>query len=273
MDLFQTLILSFVEGVTEFLPISSTGHLVLTSQILNIPQTEFVKSFEIIIQLGAILAVVLLYFRTLLNTKIWPKIFVAFLPSAFVGLLFYKIIKDILIGNSLIIVIALFLGGIAFILVEYWHKNLPAGPLRRSISEASRQVNKTEIASIEQITLKNAFIIGLFQSISVIPGVSRAGATILGALLLKTNRKTAAEFSFILAVPTMFAATGLDIFQTKLNFSGNELLMLAIGFMASFFFAAISVKLLIKYLSNHSFVVFGVYRITIAIIFYIIFLK
>ena len=257
MDLFQTLILSFVEGVTEFLPISSTGHLVLTSQILNIPQTEFVKSFEIIIQLGAILAVVLLYFRTLLNTKIWPKIFVAFLPSAFVGLLFYKIIKDVLIGNSLVVIMALFLGGIAFILVEYWHKG--------------NKVNET--GNIEQITLKNAFLIGLFQSISVIPGVSRAGATILGALLLKTNRKTAAEFSFLLAVPTMFAATGLDIFQTKLNFSGNELLMLAIGFMASFFFAAISVKLLVKYLANHNFIAFGTYRILISSIYFLIFIR
>lgn len=257
MDLFQTLILSFIEGVTEFLPVSSTGHLILAAQILNIPQTEFVKSFEIIIQLGAILAVVLLYFRTLLNTKIWPKIFVAFLPSAFIGLLFYKLIKEILIGNDLITIIALFLGGIAFILVEYWHKN-----------------NKTrETANIEQITLKNAFIIGLFQSISVVPGVSRAGATILGALLLKTNRKTAAEFSFILAVPTMFAATGLDIFQTKLNFSGNGLLMLAIGFMASFFFAAISVKLLVKYLANHNFIAFGIYRILISTIYFLIFIR
>ena len=173
MDLIQTLILSFVEGITEFLPISSTGHLILVSQILNIQQTEFVKSFEIIIQLGAILSIVFLYFKTLLNTKIWPKIIVAFLPSAFVGLIFYKIIKEFLIGNSLITVIMLFIGGIAFILVEYWTKD--------------KKINQT--SNIEQITFKNAFIIGLFQSVSVIPGVSRAGATILGALLLKTNRK------------------------------------------------------------------------------------
>ena len=257
MDIFQTLILSFVEGVTEFLPVSSTGHLVLTSQILNIKQSEFVKSFEIIIQLGAILSVVVLYFKTLINTKIWPQILVAFLPSAFIGFVFYKLIKDVLIGNSLITVIALILGGIAFILVEYRHKNNKAN----------------ETSNIEQITLKNAFVIGIFQSVSIIPGVSRAGATILGALLLGANRKTAAEFSFILAIPTMFGATVLDIAQTKLAFSSSELTMLFVGFFASFIFAAISVKLLIKYLSNHNFVVFGIYRIAIAIIFYIIFLK
>ncbi len=256
MDLIQTLILSFVEGVTEFLPISSTGHLVLASHVLGIKQTEFVKSFEIIIQLGAILSIVFLYYKTLLNTKIWPKIFVAFLPSAVVGLIFYKIIKEYLIGNSLITVIALLIGGIAFILVEYFNKEKP---------------NPT--SKIEQITFKNALIIGLFQSISVIPGVSRAGATILGALLLKTNRKTAAEFSFILAVPTMMAATGLDVIQTKLNFSPNELFLLGIGFICSFIFAGISVKLLVKYLSNHNFIAFGIYRIALAIAFWFIYLR
>jgi len=257
MDLIQTLILSFVEGVTEFLPISSTGHLILASQALGIEQTEFVKSFEIIIQLGAILSIVFLYYKTLLNTKIWPKIFVAFLPSAVVGLLLYKIIKEFLIGNSLVTVIALLIGGIAFILVEYWSKD--------------KQSN--QISDVQKITFKNAFIIGLFQSISVIPGVSRAGSTILGALLLKTNRKTAAEFSFILAVPTMAAATGLDIIQTKLNFSSNELFLLGIGFVSSFVFAAISVKLLVKYLANHNFIAFGIYRIALAVIFWFIYLR
>ncbi len=258
MDVFQTLILSFVEGVTEFLPVSSTGHLVLTSQILNIPQTEFVKSFEIIIQLGAILSVVFLYYRTLLNTKIWPQIFIAFLPSAAIGFVFYKLIKDVLIGNSLITVLALFIGGIAFIAIEYWNK--------------SKKTNE-QSSNLQKITLKNAFIIGIFQSISIIPGVSRAGASILGALLLGINRKTAAEFSFILAVPTMLGATTLDIFQTKFAFSQNELFFLLIGFIASFIFALLSVRLFIKYLSNHNFVAFGVYRIIAAIVFWIFFIK
>lgn len=254
MNIFQVLLLSIVEGVTEFLPISSTGHLVLASEVLKIPQTEFIKSFLIIIQLGAIISIFFLYYKALLNTKIWPKILVAFLPSAVIGFIFYKLIKDVLIGNSLVTVIALLLGGLAFILIEKLNK-------------------KDAVKNIEEIDLKTAFFIGIFQSISIIPGVSRSGATILGALLLGANRKSAAEFSFILAVPTMAAATGLDIFQTKLNFSGNELLMLAIGFIASFIFAALSVKLLVKYLQNHSFTAFGVYRIIVAILFWIFFIK
>lgn len=256
MNLIQTLIMSAVEGITEFLPISSTGHLILTAQILNIEQTQFVKSFEIIIQLGAILAVVLIYYKTLLNKKIWPQVLIAFIPSAVIGFILYKFIKDVLIGNSLIVVIALFVGGLAFIIIEYLHKDKKQGE-----------------GSIEDISHKNAFIIGLFQSISVIPGVSRAGSSMLGALLLGINRKTSAEFSFILAVPTILGATVLDITETRLSFTSNELFLLMVGFIGSFIFAFISVKWLIKYVQNHSFTVFGIYRITLAIIFYLVFLR
>ena len=248
--------MSLVEGFTEFLPISSTGHLVLTAQALGIQQTDFVKSFEIIIQLGAILAVVVLYFKTLINTKIWPQILIAFIPSAIVGFILYKFIKEVLIGNSLIVVIALFIGGIAFILIEYLHKD-----------------KKQNEGGIEKISYKNAFLIGLFQAISVIPGTSRAGASILGALMLGINRKTAAEFSFILAVPTIFGATVLDVIETNLSFNSNELILLIIGFIGSFFFALVSIKWLIKYIQNHSFVVFGIYRIALAVIFYLAFLR
>lgn len=257
MDILHALILSFVEGVTEFLPISSTGHMVLVSHILQLQQTEFLKSFEIIIQLGAILAAAILYWKRLINTKIWPQIFVAFLPAAGVGFVFYKLIKGVLIGNSLVTVIALLLGGIAFIAVEYWHK----------------KNNDDQTTTIEQITLKNAFIIGLFQSISVIPGVSRAGATILGALLLKTNRKTAAEFSFILAVPTMCGATVLDVAKTQLSFTSNEIITLLIGLIGSFVFAIIAIRFLVKYISSHDFTAFGVYRIIVAILYFLIFIR
>ena len=256
MNLVQTLILSFTEGVSEFLPVSSTGHLVLVSQILGVIQTEFVKSFEIIIQLGAILAVVILYYKKLLDKKVWLQIFLAFIPSATVGFILYKFIKDILIGNSWITVIAMLLGGIAFILIEIWHRKKDIVP-----------------TSIEKISNKNAFIIGLFQSVSIIPGVSRAGSTILGALIVGIDRKTAAEFSFILAVPTIAGASALDIFETKLSFSSNELLTLIIGFIASFIFAYLSVKWLIKYLQKHSFIAFGVYRIIASVVFYLIFLR
>lgn len=256
MDLLQTLILSAVEGFTEFLPISSTGHLILTAQIIGVEQTNFVKSFEIIIQLGAILAVMAIYFKQMFNKKIWPQILLAFIPSAIIGFLLYSFIKNVLFENSLVVVIALLIGGIVFILIELWQKD-----------------KKEEEGTLEKISYRNAFIIGLFQSISVIPGVSRAGASIMGARLLGVNKKNAAEFSFILAVPTIFAATVLDITETKLNFTSNELFLLLIGFIGSFIFALIAIKLLIKYLQNHSFIIFGIYRIIIAIVFYLIFLR
>ena len=256
MSLIQTLILSAVEGFTEFLPISSTGHLILASQALGIESTEFLKSFNIIIQLGAILAVIILYFKTLLNTKIWPQILTAFIPSAVIGFLLYGFIKNVLFESSLVVVIMLFLGGIAFILIEYIHKD-----------------KKYNEGGIEKISLKNAFTIGLFQAFSVIPGTSRSGASILGALMLGINRKTAAEFSFILAVPTIFGATMLDIYETRLSFNQDELTFLIVGFMGSFVFALISIKWLIKYVQNHSFIVFGVYRIILAIVFFLVFLR
>lgn len=256
MNILQALLLSAVEGLTEFLPISSTGHLILAGQALGLESTEFVKSFDIIIQLGAILAVVFLYYKTLLNTKIWPQILIAFIPSAIIGFLLYGFIKEVLLGSSLIVVVMLFLGGIAFILIEYIHKD-----------------KKYPIEGIEMISRKNAFMIGLFQAVSVIPGTSRAGASILGALILGVNRKTAAEFSFILAVPTIFGATVLDIYETRLSYTSDELLLLSLGFIGSFVFALISIKWLIKYVQNHSFVVFGVYRIILAILFFLVFLS
>lgn len=258
MNLLQTLILSVVEGVTEFLPISSTGHLILTTDILNIPSTEFIKSFLIIIQLGAILAVVLLYWRKLLIKKIWPPIIIAFIPSMIVGFLFYGFIKEVLLESSLITVIMLFFGGIAFIVVELWNK---------------KKIEDKVDSKIEDFSVKTSLTIGIFQSLSVIPGTSRAGSTILGALIAGVDRKTAAEFSFLLAIPTMFAATALDIFETKLSFSQNELFLLSVGFIASFFVALITVKLFIKYLANHTFIPFGIYRIILAIVFYLIFIK
>lgn len=258
VNLFQTIILSLVEGVTEYLPISSTGHLILTSDILQIPNTEFVKSFMILIQLGAILSVIFLYYKDLLNKKIWLPILTAFIPSAVVGLLLYHFIKSYLLGNSLITVIMLFIGGVAFIVVELWNK---------------RKIEDDKDTKIEDISLTKSFALGIFQSISVIPGTSRAGSTILGGLTLGISRKTSAEFSFILAIPTMLAASALDIYETKLAFSSQELTMLVIGFILSFIFAALSIKFLIKYLANHTFIPFGIYRIVTAVVFYLVFIK
>ncbi len=253
MTLFQTIILAIVEGLSEFLPISSTGHLVLTSAILQIKQTEFVKSFEIIIQLGAILAIVVLYFKTLLkNKEVWKRIMIAFLPTAVIGFALYKVIKQVLIGNTMVTVLALLIGGIALIALELIHKEKDHHKER-----------------IEDISLKNAFFIGVFQSLSIIPGVSRAGATIIGGLFMGTKRKAAVEFSFLLAIPTMLAATGLDLIKTGFSFTTQQYFLLGVGLIVSFFVAILAVKFFVKFVQNHTLIPFGIYRIILAILFLI----
>jgi len=246
MDIFQTIILSVVEGITEFLPISSTGHLILVSNLLKIFQSEFVKSFEIIIQLGAILSVVVIYFKKLItNFELWKKIITAFLPSVVFGTLFYKLIKSYLIGNSLVVVWSLLIGGIVMIIFEKYHKNK----------------EKT-------LSLKDYFLIGLFQVFSMIPGVSRAFATIFGGMVVGMKRKEATEFSFLLAIPTMFGASVLDLVKTDLSvWTSSNLTLLIIGFIGSFMTAYITIKFLIKFVQTHDFVVFGWYRIIVAILF------
>lgn len=257
MDFIHAIILSIVEGVTEFLPISSTGHMVLAANLLSIPETAFVKSFEIIIQLGAILAVVFLYWKTLLvNKEILKRVLIAFVPTAVIGLLLYKIIKQYLLGNVDVTLAALLLGGIALIVLEKMYKE---------------KVNHA--AKIEDISLKNAFFIGLIQSLSIIPGVSRAAATIVGGLMLGTKRKTAVEFSFLLAIPTMFAATGLDLVKSHFAFSSNEYMLLAIGLIGSFVVALFAIKFLLRFVQNHTFIPFGIYRIILAIIYFFIVVK
>lgn len=252
MNIGDALILSLVEGLTEFLPISSTGHLVLASEVLQIQQTNFVKSFEIIIQLGAIFAILFLYWKMLLlNKEIFTKVIVAFLPTAFFGFLLYDVVKSALIGNAFITVFALLIGGIILIILELLYKQ-----------------KDHHIDRLENISYLNAFFIGLFQSVSMIPGVSRAAATIIGALLLGTKRKTAVEFSFLLAVPTMFAATALDLVKTQFTFSSNELLLLSIGFIGSFITALIAVRFFLKLIQTHTFIPFGIYRIIVALLFF-----
>lgn len=254
MDFIQAIILSVVEGLSEFLPISSTGHLILTSKLLNIPQTEFVKSFEIIIQLGAILAVVFLYFKKIItNFKLWSKLLIAFLPTAIIGLTLYRLIKDFLLGNSLITLLALFLGGILLIILEKTYKE-----------------QKHHISTLDQMTSKQAFLIGLCQSISIIPGVSRAGATIIGGMFLGLKRTTAVEFSFLLAIPTMAAATALDLIKSDFNFSQHEYSLLTLGLLGSFITAIFAVKFLLKFVATHTFIPFGIYRIILSILFFLL---
>jgi undecaprenyl-diphosphatase len=258
MDYFQAVVLAVVEGFSEFLPISSTGHLVLTSKVLGISQTDFVKSFEVIIQLGAILAIVYLYREKIRkNKKIWKPVLLAFIPTAIVGLAFYNIIKNYLLGNEMVTVWALAIGGVVMIFVEIMF---------------NKSIRDWKIKKIESISNRNAVLIGLFQSLSIVPGVSRAAATIIGAMLLGTNRKTAVEFSFLLAIPTMFAATGLDLIKSDFNFTPNEWGLLSVGFIGSFFVAILAVKFFIKFVQNHTFIPFGIYRIILALVFFLIIL-
>ncbi len=258
MNLLHVFILSVVEGLTEFLPISSTGHLILVSKILNLESSDFLKTFEIVIQLGAIMAVVVLYTKKLLSIKFIKKLFVAFIPTAIVGFTLYPIIKNVLLGSSSITLNALFWGGVVLILIELILKN----------SKLKNQ-NSKFTASIGTISYKQAFLIGCFQCLSVIPGMSRAASTIIGGLAVKLDRSTATEFSFLLAVPTMVAATGYDLFKSRDLISQGGFLTLTVGTVLSFIFAMIAIKFLIGYVKKHDFTWFGVYRIILAILFWI----
>jgi len=253
MDIIHAIILGIVEGITEFLPISSTGHLILASDLMHLQKTDFLSSFEISIQLGAIMSVIIIYWRKIFDHKILFKtVAVAFLPAAIFGLIFYKLIKTYLFGNLFVVLISLFFGGIMLIIFEYFYKE-----------------KNNAIDAVEKITFKQAFIIGLFQCLAMVPGVSRAASTIIGGLLIGLKRKTIVEFSFLLAIPTMLAATGLDLLKTGINFNLAEWLLILSGFIASFIVAWFSVKWLLKFIQKNSFVAFGIYRIAIAVLFWL----
>jgi len=251
MTFLDSTILGIIEGFTEFLPISSTAHLILASKLLGLETSEFLKSFEISIQLGAIASVVFLYWRTLVSKwDLNKKIIAAFIPTAIVGLFFYRLVKNIFLENYLISVYSLLTGGVLLILFELFHKE-----------------RNDKDGELSDITYTKALAIGVFQSISIVPGVSRAAATILGGMLLGISRKTIVEFSFLLAIPTMAAATGLDLLKSADYFSRSDFISLATGFVISFIVATLSIKFLLKFIQNHNFTYFGVYRIIVAIVF------
>ena len=252
MSLWDVLILGIVEGITEFLPISSTGHLVLTAKLLGCAQTEFLKSFEVFIRLGAIGAVVVLYAKSLIRDReVLKRVAAAFLPTAVIGLVLYKFIKHFLLGNSQVVVWSLFLGGIFLIVFDSVHRE-----------------DENSVKDIAGISYPKAALIGLFQSLAVIPGVSRAAATIIGGLILGVQRKTIVEFSFLLAVPTMLAAAALDLLKNNQSFSSNEWGLLTVGFLVSFAVATASIKFLLHYIKNHNFIAFGIYRVVVALAFW-----
>ncbi len=258
MTILHSIILGLVEGVTEFLPVSSTGHLILVSELLKIGQSDFVKSFEIIIQLGAILAVVVLYWKRLWNIENIKKLIVGFIPTGVIGLVLYKVVKTYLLGNDRVVLWALLLGGIALVAFEYWYRSRPLA-VPQGVAENGE--------GIGAITYKQSFWIGLCQSLAIIPGVSRSAASIVGGLLAGVPRPAIVEFSFLLAVPTMLAATGLDLVKNASSFSSDQTSVLVVGFVVSFVVAWGSIKFLIRYVREHTFVPFGVYRIVLALLF------
>ena len=252
MNLIQTIILAIIEGITEFLPISSTGHMILASHIMNIQDVAFVKTFEISIQLGAILAIVLIYAKRFLQgISIYLKLGFAFFPTAVIGFFAYDLIKNYLF-NSTIVAVSLIIGGIVLVFID-----------KKVVGQNSR------VSNLEDISYKNAFSIGLIQCFSMIPGVSRAAATIIGGVFNGLDKKQATEFSFLLAVPTMFAATGYDLLKTSVIFSKQEIILLIIGLCIAFFTAWLAVKIFIKIVENYGFKYFGYYRILIGVIFLI----
>lgn len=275
MTFFDALILGIVEGVTEFLPVSSTGHMILLSSLLNIGADSFTKSFEIIIQLGAILAVVYVYREKVFrNFNLMLKVCVAFMPTAIIGLALYSVVKKYLLGNVYVVVGSLFVGGIIILLFEkkYGAANEAHEAARINAGAGASAAAASAITAAESLTehsvsIKQALYIGLFQAIAIVPGVSRSAATIIGGQILGLSRKVIVEFSFLLAIPVMCAATALDIYKEHSAFSGDQFSLLAVGFVVAFVVALISIKTFLSYIQKHSFAAFGIYRIVLAIVF------
>lgn len=251
MTILHSIILGIVEGITEFLPISSTAHLILTADLLKIADSEFLKSFEIIIQTGAILAVIVYYFKKLLDIEVIKRLIVGFIPTGIIGLTVYKIVKEYFLGNTSIVLFSLLIGGVIMILMEKFYFK------ERSVKEID----------VTNISYSKCLMIGLFQAIAVVPGVSRSAATIIGGMSLGISRKTIVEFSFLLAVPTIMAASVLDIYKNFGSFHAADVSVLGIGFLASFVSAMFAIKFLLSYVRKHDFTMFGIYRIALVLFF------
>ncbi len=247
MTIFQTIVLGVVEGLTEFLPISSTGHLILVSNWMLLEQTEFLKSFEIIIQLGAIMAVTALYTKRIRASRdLWKKVLIGFVPTAVIGYVLYNVVKMFLIGNVLVVAWSLVLGGVFLIFFEQWYgKKMRYGK------------------KIEDITYREAFIIGSIQSLAVVPGVSRSAATIVGGLIQNISREAIVEFSFLLAVPIIGAAAILDLIKIPIHFTSSQWGHIVLGSVVSFITAIIAIKYFIAFVKNHTFEWFGYYRVAL----------
>ena len=255
MSIFDSIILGIIEGFTEFLPISSTGHLIVASKFLGIEQNSVTNAYQVIIQFAAIFAVMFNYKDKFSIKKIdlWTKIFLAFVPIGVVGFIFSSQIKELFSIN--IVAIMFIIGGVIFLVVEKFFI----------------QENRLLIDDVEKVTLKQSMIIGFAQVFALIPGTSRAGSTIIGALLVGLSRKASAEFSFLLALPVMCAVTFYDLLKHFSEFNDANLINLAVGFIVSFIVAYLTIKLFLKFLENFTFIAFGIYRIIFGVSLLIIF--
>jgi undecaprenyl-diphosphatase len=250
MNLLTSLILGFVEGVTEFLPVSSTGHLILASNALGLENNEFLKLFEIVIQTGAIAAVIFIYWKDLLKDRTYLlKMAVAFVPTGIFGLLFHSTVKKYLFTPE-VVCSSLFLGGILLLFLE----------------------NVSSKKTDHKLSYTNYFFIGVFQCLAFVPGVSRSAATILGGRLLGASREESVKFSFLLAIPTILAASGYSLLKVNYVLTSDDILHLSMGLVASFVFGFLSIKIFLKWLDHRTFIVCGIYRIVFAIMYFFVFL-
>ena len=249
MDIFQAIIIGIIEGFTEFLPISSTGHMIVASKFLGIEESALVKAYEVIIQFAAIMAVMLIYREKITFKKIdlWMKLFVAFLPLAIVGFIFKDQIKTLF--NVETVAWMFIIGGIVFLVVEYFYKE-----------------KEFHVKDVEEVSYVQALWVGFAQIFSLVPGTSRAGSTIIGGLLTGLNRKTSTEFSFLLAIPVMAAVTGYDLLKHYQDFADANWSAFLIGFITAFIVAYMTIKLFLVFIQRFTFVAFGIYRIIFGII-------
>ena len=262
LEVLKVIILGIVEGITEWLPISSTGHLILVEEFvkLNFSQS-YLDMFNVVIQLGAIMAVVVIYFHRLnpfspkktekqkkMTLQLWVKVVIASIPAGVVGILFNDFIEEHF-NNYVVVAIALIVYGVLFIIVENYNKS-----------------REPQCTSLEDLSFKTAFLIGCFQVLSVIPGTSRSGSTIIGGILVGTSRTVAAEFTFFLGIPVMFGASLLKIVKFGFGFTGTEVLILVIGMVVAFVVSILAIKFLMGYIKKHDFKAFGWYRIVLGVL-------
>lgn len=267
LEVLKVIILGIVQGITEWLPISSTGHLILVEQLIQLKQNEaFTNMFNVVIQFGSILAVVVIYFHKLnpfsptktekqkkMTIQLWIKVVIGTIPALIGGVLLNDLIESKL-SNAYVVALMLIVYGILFIIIE-----------------KRNETREPKVKRLSQLSVKTVLLIGVFQMMAMIPGTSRSGATIVGALALGVSRSVAAEFTFFLAIPVMFGASALKLFKFGLVFTPMQVFLLLLGMIVSFAVSVIAIKFLMKYIKNHDFKAFGYYRIVLGIVVFLFF--